>query len=86
MLMYVCLPFIDVPYTACVFIISQLPDDGHHRWPKHAGTQKLNFEEKLEILLVNRNYIFLKNSTFFGSSLKFPPSELADLEKSFDDL
>jgi len=72
MLMYVHLPFIDVPYTACVFIISQLPDYGHNRLPKHAGAQKPNFEEKLEILLVNRNYIFLKKSTFFLFLSKIP--------------
>ena len=63
--MYVRLPFIDVSYTVCVFVISQLPDDGHNWSPQHAGVQKLNLEEKLEVLLVHRNYIFLKNSTFF---------------------
>jgi hypothetical protein len=50
--------------------------------------QKLNFEEQLEIKLEHTNYIFWKKKIlhFFGSSLKSPPSELADPEKSFDHL
>jgi len=38
-------------YRRTLHVTSQLADDGHNRWPKYAGAQKLNFEEKLEILL-----------------------------------
>jgi hypothetical protein len=38
--MYICLPFTDIQYDACVFITWQLADDGYSRRKKHAGMQK----------------------------------------------
>lgn len=39
----ICLPFTDILYAACVFIILYLAHDGYNGRLKYVGAQKLKF-------------------------------------------